>query len=179
MAIELVTKHLKVKLEQHPLVRQYPNLYAMRSTSISRQMHTVIRDQYTERQDFVFYADRLIRLVVEAGLGFLPFGEKCVLTPEGYQYVVSIISSCFYPDSVDLATHTAAERITRSMHQLLRRSVATFEAELQSHISGRGSVNLVLIAAAFNSSSMQRVQPRRMHNRHDRSQRRTVTAAGC
>ena len=85
MAIELVTKHLKVKLEQHPLVRQYPNLHAMESTSISRQMHTVIRNEETERQDFVFYADRLIRLVVEAGLGFLPFGEKCVQTPEGYQ----------------------------------------------------------------------------------------------
>jgi uridine kinase len=88
MAIELVTKHLKAKLEQHPLVRQYPNLHCMQSTPITKQMHTVIRDKNTERQDFVFYADRLIRLVVEAGLGFLPFGEKCVQTPEGYQYVV-------------------------------------------------------------------------------------------
>lgn len=87
MAVELVTEHLKEKLKQHPLVRQYPNLHCMESTPILRQMHTVIRSTSTSRGDFVFFADRLIRLVVEAGLGFLPFGEKCVSTPEGHQYV--------------------------------------------------------------------------------------------
>lgn len=87
MAVELVTEHLKESLKQHPLVRQYPNLHCMESTPILRHMHTVVRSTATSRADFVFYADRLIRLVVEAGLGFLPFGEKCVTTPEGYQYV--------------------------------------------------------------------------------------------
>jgi hypothetical protein len=87
MAVELVTEHLKVKLRQHPLVRQYPNLECMESSPIIKQMHTIIRDKNTPRADFVFYADRLIRLVVEAGLGYLPFGERCITTPEGYQYV--------------------------------------------------------------------------------------------
>lgn len=82
-----MTEHLKEQLKQHPLVRQYPNLHCMESTPIIKQMHTVIRSTSTDRGDFVFYADRLIRLVVEAGLGFLPFGEKCVTTPEGYEYV--------------------------------------------------------------------------------------------
>ena len=50
-------------------------------------LHTIIRDARTRRADFVFFADRLIRLVVEAGLGYLPFGERCVQTPDGYQYV--------------------------------------------------------------------------------------------
>lgn len=36
--------------------------------------------------DFVFYADRLNRLVVEAGLGFLPFTERSVITPTGNAY---------------------------------------------------------------------------------------------
>ena len=36
--------------------------------------------------DFVFYADRLLRLVVEAGLGFLPFADKAVTTPTGDAY---------------------------------------------------------------------------------------------
>ena len=83
MAVELVTEHLKVKLRQHPLVRQYPNLDCMESSSIIRQLHTIIRDKDTTRADFVFYADRLIRLVVEAGLGYLPFGERCAFVLVG------------------------------------------------------------------------------------------------
>ena len=35
------------------------------------------------KADFAFYADRLNRLVVEAGLGHLPFAEKTVVTPTG------------------------------------------------------------------------------------------------
>ena len=80
MAVELVTEHLRAKLRQHPLVRQYPNLACMAATPIVRQLHTVIRDRETERADFVFAADRLIRLVVEEGLGFLPFGERSAAT---------------------------------------------------------------------------------------------------
>ena len=49
-------------------------------------MHTIIRDKMTARNDFVFYADRLIRLVVEHGLGYLPFTEIFVDTPTGHQY---------------------------------------------------------------------------------------------
>jgi uridine kinase len=50
-------------------------------------MHTIVRDAATSTNDFVFYADRLLRLVVEAGLGFLPFEEKSVTTPTGATYV--------------------------------------------------------------------------------------------
>jgi len=47
-------------------------------------------------QDFVFYADRLIRLVVEKGLGLLPFSREVVITPTeeayfGVQFVQGII----------------------------------------------------------------------------------------
>ena len=48
-----------------------------------RGMHTIIRDASTSKNDFVFFADRLTRLVVEAGLGHLPFTEKTVITPTG------------------------------------------------------------------------------------------------
>lgn len=50
-------------------------------------MHTIIRDASTKANDFVFYADRINRLVVEAGLGLLPFSEKTVTTPTGHKYV--------------------------------------------------------------------------------------------
>jgi hypothetical protein len=48
-----------------------------------RALHTVIRDKNTQRGDFVFYSDRLIRLLVEEGLGLLPFAEKVIETPVG------------------------------------------------------------------------------------------------
>jgi hypothetical protein len=50
-----------------------------------RGMHTIIRDATSSKNDFVFYADRLNRLIVEAGLGHLPFTEKIVKTPTGAQ----------------------------------------------------------------------------------------------
>ena len=31
-------------------------------------LHTIIRDKDTKREDFIFYSDRLIRLLIEEGL---------------------------------------------------------------------------------------------------------------
>ncbi len=44
-------------------------------------IHLLCRN--TERNDFVFYANRLIRLVMEEGLNQLPFEEVSVVTPTG------------------------------------------------------------------------------------------------
>ena len=37
-----------------------------------RGMQTIIRDRNTSAADFIFYSDRLLRLVIEASLGHLP-----------------------------------------------------------------------------------------------------------
>lgn len=87
VAIDLITQHIKSKLSCHELVRHYPNLEIMPSNFQIRGMHTIIRDVSTPNQDFIFFADRLSRLVVEAGLGHLPFKDKTVTTPTGHQYV--------------------------------------------------------------------------------------------
>ncbi|KAJ8532484.1 hypothetical protein K7X08_012407 [Anisodus acutangulus] len=86
VAIDLIVQHIRTKLGQHDLCKIYPNLYVIQSTFQIRGMHTLIRDAHTTKHDFVFYADRLIRLVVEHGLGHLPFTEKQVLTPTGSVY---------------------------------------------------------------------------------------------
>ncbi|KAJ1834284.1 Uracil phosphoribosyltransferase, synthesizes UMP from uracil [Coemansia sp. RSA 2711] len=44
---------------------------------------TIIRDTNTPRGDFVFYSDRVIRLLVEEGLNYLPVVPKEVTTPMG------------------------------------------------------------------------------------------------
>merc|ERR1711990_861199 len=51
-----------------------------------RRLQTIIRDQESSRSDFVFSADRLIRLVVEEGLNQLPYKEVDVMTPNGETY---------------------------------------------------------------------------------------------
>lgn len=47
----------------------------------------------------VFYADRLIRLVVEAGLGLLPFQEHHVTTPTGER----LVQCCLYGGGAGLS----------------------------------------------------------------------------
>ncbi|KAL9993206.1 putative transferase [Helianthus debilis subsp. tardiflorus] len=86
VAIDLIVQHIRTKLGQHDLCKIYPNLYVIHSTFQIRGMHTLIRDAKTTKHDFVFYSDRLIRLVVEHGLGHLPFTEKQVTTPTGAVY---------------------------------------------------------------------------------------------
>ncbi|KAL4192526.1 hypothetical protein AMTRI_Chr06g172430 [Amborella trichopoda] len=86
VAIDLIVQHIRTKLGQHDLCKIYPNVYVIQSTFQIRGMHTLIRDCEISKHDFVFYSDRLIRLVVEHGLGHLPFTEKQVITPTGSVY---------------------------------------------------------------------------------------------
>ena len=81
VAIDLITDNIRSKLQQPDLLRIYPNLHVIPSNFQIRGMHTLVRDRDTGTEDFVFYADRLLRLVVEHGLGMLPFREKAVVTP--------------------------------------------------------------------------------------------------
>lgn len=47
----------------------------------------MIRDQNTGRADFIFYSNRIIRLLVEEGLNHLPVVEQSVTTPVGRSYL--------------------------------------------------------------------------------------------
>ena len=62
------------------------NFKILDPTEPIRELQTIIRNKETSRGDFVFYADRLIRLVVEEGLNQLPYGETTITTPTGAQY---------------------------------------------------------------------------------------------
>ena len=86
VAIDLIVQHIRTKLGQNDLRRIYRNLVVLPPQFQIRGMHTIIRDSGVNRSDFVFYSDRIIRLVVEHGLGHLPFSEKVVNTPTGDQY---------------------------------------------------------------------------------------------
>lgn len=62
-------------------------LVLLRQTPQVRGLHTIIRSRDTCREDFIFYSDRLNRLLIEEGLSHLPYREKRVVTPTGDEYV--------------------------------------------------------------------------------------------
>ncbi|KAI9757865.1 MAG: Uracil phosphoribosyltransferase, synthesizes UMP from uracil [Chaenotheca gracillima] len=46
----------------------------------------MIRDKATDRADFIFYSNRIIRLLVEEGLNHLPVVAHPITTPVGWKY---------------------------------------------------------------------------------------------
>ncbi|XP_053430872.1 uridine-cytidine kinase-like 1 isoform X6 [Nycticebus coucang] len=85
VAIDLIVQHVHSQLEErelsvraalasahqcHPLPR---TLSVLKSTPQVRGMHTIIRDKETSRDEFIFYSKRLMRLLIEHALSFLPF----------------------------------------------------------------------------------------------------------
>jgi uracil phosphoribosyltransferase len=62
------------------------NVHIMKTNNQLRELHTLVRDGATCRSDFKFYADRLIRLTVEAALNQLPYVTCEVTTPTGNSF---------------------------------------------------------------------------------------------
>lgn len=69
-----------------PISQLPSNSYTLRQTSQLDALLTIVRDRNTQRGEFIFYSDRIIRLLVEEGLNHLPVVEKVVETPTGARY---------------------------------------------------------------------------------------------
>lgn len=63
-----------------------PNASRLPQTAQLDALLTIIRDADTPRSDFIFYSDRIIRLLVEEGLNHLPTVPQTVMTPTGNPY---------------------------------------------------------------------------------------------
>ncbi|KAL9937090.1 hypothetical protein V8E36_004325 [Tilletia maclaganii] len=63
-----------------------PNATVLPPTNQLNALLTIIRDRETPREQFIFYSDRIIRLLVEEGLNHLPTNSKTVQTPTGLPY---------------------------------------------------------------------------------------------
>lgn len=63
-----------------------PNLHVLAQTRQLRALHTIIRDRTATREDFVFYAGRIMRLLIECALDQLPYAPCNVQTPVGETY---------------------------------------------------------------------------------------------
>lgn len=64
----------------------HDNVHILPQTSQLISLLTIIRDKNTNRSDFIFHSNRIIRLLVEEGLNHLPVQQHMVTTPVGRTY---------------------------------------------------------------------------------------------
>jgi uridine kinase len=62
------------------------NAIVLKQTNQVRGMHTLLLNPSTSREDFVFYFDRMVALLVETAVDFLPFVSHEVITPQNNKY---------------------------------------------------------------------------------------------
>lgn len=64
------------------------NVFVLEQTNQLKGLYSIIRDRTTPRSDFIFYSDRIIRLLVEEGLNQLPVSapDVAIQTPTGAVY---------------------------------------------------------------------------------------------
>ncbi|KAJ2816227.1 Uridine kinase, partial [Coemansia erecta] len=100
VALGLMIQHVKRQLGEHTAVLMRPvlvdrfssicdddsSLFTLPQSNQVRAMQTILCDRTTSRDDFIFYSDRLSRLVIEYGLGQLHQTAKTVETPMGMPY---------------------------------------------------------------------------------------------
>uniref|UniRef100_A0A672HMF8 uridine/cytidine kinase n=1 Tax=Salarias fasciatus TaxID=181472 RepID=A0A672HMF8_SALFA len=98
VAIDLIVQHVHSQLEERELsvraalasahqAQPLPQtLSVLESTPQVRGMHTIIRNKETSRDEFIFYSKRLMRLLIERALSFLPSQVRVVQTPQGEDY---------------------------------------------------------------------------------------------
>ncbi|XP_032877290.1 uridine-cytidine kinase-like 1 isoform X1 [Amblyraja radiata] len=99
VALDLIVQHVHSQLEKRKLRwdiaalasahqgQPLPDkLSVLESTPQVRGMHTIIRNKDTSRDEFIFYSKRLMRLLIEHALSFLPLKPVTVETPQEELY---------------------------------------------------------------------------------------------
>jgi uracil phosphoribosyltransferase len=68
------------------MTAECPSLIIIPQTKQLLTLMTIIRDRETNPIDFVFYSNRIIRMLCEAGLEEMPHELKTVMSPTGVEY---------------------------------------------------------------------------------------------
>jgi uracil phosphoribosyltransferase len=113
MSSSTTVTNLTVPKMQHDVS---PSVFTLRRTAQLEALYTIIRDKDTSRGDFIFYSDRIIRLLVEEGLNHLPVVPKVVETPtvratgRAWGFQPPILTACRGPVTkvLDLRERSAA-----------------------------------------------------------------------
>ncbi|ETW83025.1 hypothetical protein HETIRDRAFT_157190 [Heterobasidion irregulare TC 32-1] len=104
VAIELISTHIRRQLEQRtrhfrrkmasmqrsisrgpprPLTNEELGMVVLPQTPQLKGIYTILRDVTTNRQDFIFFVDRLATILVEKAMENLPHREQVIETPVG------------------------------------------------------------------------------------------------
>ncbi|KAI9490878.1 uracil phosphoribosyltransferase-domain-containing protein [Zychaea mexicana] len=98
VAIDLITKHVQRELTERRMHLRWdlantpiddavpPDVMVLPETNQIKGMHTILRNRTTPRDEFVFYAERLSTIIVEAAFNLLPFEKTTVTTPVEAEY---------------------------------------------------------------------------------------------
>ncbi|XP_038057175.1 uridine-cytidine kinase-like 1 isoform X2 [Patiria miniata] len=98
VAMELIVQHVHDQLEKRGLMfrskllmahhnQPLPDTLTVVENTIQVQgLHTFIRNKNTCRDEFIFYSQRLTRILIESALALLPFEDCEVNTPQNTSY---------------------------------------------------------------------------------------------
>jgi len=100
VAINLIIQHIKralaerhIKTEREDIMadcivnhKNHENLHILPLTNQVRGCQTIVRNEQTPRDDFIFYSERLMRMTFEYALGLLPHCDAQITQPCGAQY---------------------------------------------------------------------------------------------
>ncbi|VDM38982.1 unnamed protein product [Toxocara canis] len=105
VAIDLIVKQVKTQLAERGydasknlnlqradmVHRDFPHqlpssLHIVQQTPQVRGLHTFIRNRKTSRDEFIFYSERLMRILIENAMNFMPFMAVTVKTPNGQTF---------------------------------------------------------------------------------------------
>lgn len=64
-----------------------PNAIIIKQTNQVKAIHTLLMDETTSTEDYIFYFDRMVALLIETAVDFLPFTPSQVTTPQGHVYM--------------------------------------------------------------------------------------------
>lgn len=98
VAIDLIVKHISSQLEKRgfnfrsELITSHlgeplpPSLHVVENTPQVRGLQAIVRDRHADRDDFVFYSKRLMRILMEKTMSLLPYEPYECETPDGNKY---------------------------------------------------------------------------------------------
>jgi len=95
IAIKLIIQHIKkqlelrhIKTDPKAIPQHVPaNLHELPRSNQIIGILTIIRNNETTRDDFIFYSERLMRRTFEYALSFLPHRDVTVSMPSGEEYI--------------------------------------------------------------------------------------------
>lgn len=101
VGIRLIATHVKNQLmirgweplEKSEMKIPSQMLHQIKQSAQVKYIETVLRNKNTSRDDFIFYSDRLVRLLIEEAINFIPFKDQDIVTPVGQHYSGSVLDS--------------------------------------------------------------------------------------